>query len=411
MLNSSGHDARCVARAEFHRVQLSGTRTLLALATLALTLVLAGCASAPQSNQSARLLQDDLFVDSKQIIDVGAVFRVSEAMTRYLDGDAAREMRKKGAVQGLYDALYSKHELRLDYDAAETRTASEAFDARSGNCLSLVIMTAAIAKALELNVYFQSVAVDENWLRRDDLYFYSGHVNVTLGRKRPNVRFGYESSNLLTIDFTPLSSDGDLKVRPISEATVLAMYMNNRAAEMLAAGKTRQAYWWVREAILQDAEFLPSYNTLAIVYRRSGYAMHAEAPLRHVLDRDSSNVPALSNTVLVLRDLGKHGESETAAANLKRIVPFEPYHFFRQAQLAMKEKNFRAARDLFAREVNRQPFNHEFHFALAMSHFALGETEKAIRHLSIAGDTSITRQQQGIYAAKLERLRAVSRTQ
>ncbi|TAF98981.1 MAG: hypothetical protein EAZ43_16675 [Betaproteobacteria bacterium] len=411
MLNSLVQTARGVARAEFLCANRGRARVILAVAAVAISAILSGCATAPLSNQPASLLRDELFVDSKQTIDVGAVFRMNDAMRNYLDGDVAQEMRKKGAVQGLYDALYSKHELKLDYDAAETRTASEAFDARSGNCLSLVIMTAAIAKALELNVYFQSVAVDENWLRKDDLYFYSGHVNVTIGRKRPTVRFGYESGHLLTIDFTPLSSDGDLKVRPITEATVLAMYMNNRAAEMLAVGKTRQAYWWVREAILQDAAFLPSYNTLAIVYRRSGYAMHAEAPLRHVLERDSANVPALSNTVLVLRDLGKHSESETASANLKRIVPFEPYHFFRQAQLAMKEKNFRTARDLFAREVNRQPFNHEFHFALAMAHFALGETEKAIRHLSIAGETSVTRQQQGIYAAKLERLRTASRTQ
>ena len=50
-----------------------------------------------------------------------------------------------------------------------TRNAAEAFDARSGNCLSLVIMTAAFAKELGLPVRYQNVFVDEAWSRSGDL--------------------------------------------------------------------------------------------------------------------------------------------------------------------------------------------------------------------------------------------------
>ncbi len=58
----------------------------------------------------------------------------------------------------------------------------EAFQARTGNCLSLVIMTAAFAKEVGLPVRFQSVYVPETWSRSGNLYFSSGHVNLASAR-------------------------------------------------------------------------------------------------------------------------------------------------------------------------------------------------------------------------------------
>jgi transglutaminase-like putative cysteine protease len=51
----------------------------------------------------------------------------------------------------------------LEYDAEETLNASEAFDRKSGNCLSLVLMTAAMARELGLDVRFQNVRMDDSW--------------------------------------------------------------------------------------------------------------------------------------------------------------------------------------------------------------------------------------------------------
>ena len=68
----------------------------------------------------------------------------------------------------LLEALYTQGELRLEYDARRTRTAAEAFDARMGNCLSLVIMTAAFATEMQLQVRFQDVLgiVFDSWDER-----------------------------------------------------------------------------------------------------------------------------------------------------------------------------------------------------------------------------------------------------
>jgi transglutaminase-like putative cysteine protease len=109
-------------------------------------------------------------------------------MKRFVRTEVSTDFNSRGYQQGFIDALYTKGKLKLEYESAVTRNAAEAFDARAGNCLSLVIMTAALAKELGFPVRYQRVYVDDTWGRSGDFYF-SGHVNLSLGGGR-STRFG-----------------------------------------------------------------------------------------------------------------------------------------------------------------------------------------------------------------------------
>jgi tetratricopeptide (TPR) repeat protein len=191
----------------------------------------------------------------------------------------------------------------------------------------------------------------------------------------------------------------------ISEATVVAMFMNNRAAEAMAQGRVDDAYWWARGAIAQDPGFLAAYNTLGVVYHRRGMHAEAERALAYVLDREADNTFALSNQVLVLQGLGRGAEAAAAAQRLAKLEPQPPFHYFDRGREAMKAGDYAAARELFAREVQRDAEYHEFHFWLAAAHFALGEVAPARKHMEIALRNSTTRGDRDLYAAKLDRIR------
>jgi len=149
------------------------TWTLLVLSAL-----LAACAStSAPPQQPERLFADDLFHAPAVKIDAADVFALTPDMAAYLEHDVARLVRTRGRQQGLYEALYTRGQLQLEYDAAKTRNAAEAFAARQGNCLSLVIMTAAFARELGMTVHFRSVMVDETWSRESGLYLVASHVN------------------------------------------------------------------------------------------------------------------------------------------------------------------------------------------------------------------------------------------
>ena len=368
-------------------------------------LLVFGCATAPVPD-SASVLHDEFFVPAPAKFDPQSLFQVSDAMRRYLSVDIASNLAEKGPMRGLYEALYSDRELKLEYDTVKTRTASETFLARSGNCLSLVIMTAAFAKELGLKVYFQGVATEENWLRRDNFYFLAGHVNVTIGRVRNMVLAGNGAGKFLTIDFEPLVADVAQRTWQIKESTIVAMYMNNRAAETLAEGNIKAAYWWAREAVVYDVNFVPAQINLAVIYRRAGHAELARATLESVLSRDPDNVPALSNLIPLLSELNRTEELALATERLKRLREYEPYHFFKLGVAALRAKNYALARDMFKKETRAQPNNSEFQFNLALAYAGLGDRETAKQHLAIAVESSSTLKEQGIYAAKLSRLQA-----
>ena len=294
--------------------------------------------------------------------------------------------------------------MRLAYDAELTRNAAEAFESRAGNCLSLVLMTAAFAKHLEVPVSYQQVRIDEEYSRSGELYFVNGHVNIVLGRH--GTPFKGVDAQWLTIDFLPQLDLRGQRTAPLEEHTLVAMYLNNRAAEALAGGRTEQAYSWARAAVQRDPQFLAAANTLAVIYQRAGHAEAAERALRYVLEREPQSTSALSNLVRLLRNEGRHDEARIAADRLAALEPYPPFWFFERGREALARGDAPQARDLLLRELRRQPQQHEVHFLLAQVYAALGEAKPAARHLVLAAENSPTRQTHALYAGKLERLRA-----
>src|SRR6266480_3525229 len=373
-----------------------------------LCIVLAACSHAPVAPPPAQLFSDHLFAAPSERVSADDVFALSDEMKRYLETEMAGRLLNKGLQKGLIDALYSQNQLRLEYDAAITRNAAQAFEARSGNCLSLVIMTAAFAKALGLSVEYHSAFVEPSWSRVGGMYFLSRHVNLTLGGKWIGARSAYATGELLTIDFLPAQELRGLRTWVIPEQTVLAMYMNNRAAEALARGQLNDAYWWGRAAIGQDPAFLSAYNTLGVIYLRHGDWPQAERVLGYILEREPASAQALSNLALALERQGRLAESGVLYRKLARIEPYPAFHFFERGLAAMRLGDFKTARDQFAREVDRDPYYHEFQFWLGVANLRLGNIAEARKHLGLAVENSPTRGDRDLYTAKLEHIRSQS---
>ena len=96
---------------------------------------MAACTTAPQVLRPDHLFNDQLFPAPTVRINADDVFALSEEMKHYLHTDIAKQLKSRGRQYGLFDALYSKGQLKLEYDAELTRNAAETFAARSGNCL------------------------------------------------------------------------------------------------------------------------------------------------------------------------------------------------------------------------------------------------------------------------------------
>jgi Tfp pilus assembly protein PilF len=376
---------------------------------IALAALLGACATPrPADPPVDPLLHDGYFAPSHEHIDAASVFALSDAMRRYADSEliGASSRRAGDPRHALLDALYTHGHLQLRYDAGGTRTAAQAFDARAGNCLSLVIMTAAFAKYLGLPVSYQRVQTPASYSLSGELVFASGHVNLVLGStRRPELR-SWPPVDEMTVDFLPPTELGTQRTERLDERTIVAMYFNNRAGEALADGHLADSYAWARAAVLQDPSFGAAANTLAVVYLQAGHPAAAEVALRFALAREPANASALSNLVTALQRQNREAEAQAVVAQLARIQPVAPFHYFELGRQAMASGDYRRASALFARELQQQPDQPEVHFWAALADWRLGDNTAASEHLRRARDFSLTPAAHDLFAAKLARLRA-----
>lgn len=380
---------------------------------LLLSAALAGCASVPPSvSPPPSLFADTSFAPPSEPVSAEALFTLSPAMRAYLDSPSFNQLlRTKGSRHGLIEALYSKTDLKLEYESTKTRTAAETYAARSGNCLSLVIMTAAFAKELGMPVHYRSVEAESAWNRSGKLYLASNHINIALGSRLADAHFtGYDPNRVLVVDFLPSEEAAKMRSRNLAEEDIVALYMNNRAAEALVQERLDDAYWWAKAAVSARPGVATPLNTLGVVYQRHGDLPLAEKAFRAALEREPENVAVMRNLEPVLHALGRPLEAQALAKQIASIEPYPPYHYFDKGMTALTAGDYDGAKALFEREVRRAPYNDEFRFWLGVAHLRLGHLSDAREHIAQAVNYSTSKNMRDVYSAKLAHLRTLVQT-
>lgn len=372
---------------------------------LLVTLVFFGGCAARQKVAPPDLFDDTSFGAPSARVNANEILAISEPMKKYVREVMAPRLKWQTAHAALIDVLSDRSQLQLTYDAETTRSASEAFEARAGNCMSLVLMTAAFARELGAPFRILSVEVDENWGHEGELLMFAGHVNIRLGPGALTNHHGDLTGESVLVDFLPSADLRRQKSVPIDEATVVGMFMNNKAVEALADGKIDDAYAWAREAIRRQPQLVDAYNTLGVIHQRHGHPDRAEAAFRFAAELAPSNAHALRNLAALLKE--RHREKEAAAViqQLERLerTPFAEYVL---GQRAVREGDLDRARGHFERALRNGGDAHELHFALAQVLAKQGDLSGAAKQLELAQQSSGTSGLQALYQRKLERLRA-----
>ncbi len=378
------------------------------LAVMATALLAAGCAGvALPAAPPAELLPDDAFAPVAVDTDPAQATALSPAMRAFLHDEIEPMARMHGAREAMLFALFRTHRLRLDYDAAFTRSAAQAFEARAGNCLSLTLMTGVMAETLGLNVTYQQVDSGDAWSRSGDFLAYSGHVNLVLDGGSTRTA-GARWEQRMTIDFLSPQDAATHRAWAISRATVVGMFLNNRAAEALVAGRPAEAYAWVRSALRTAPQLVPAWNTLALLHRQRGAPALAVRALMQAQAADPENTAVLANLVMALDADGRSAEAAAWRVPLQRLERVAPFAWFERGREAMAQGRWQAAADAFARELARDPDQHELHAWAARAAAELGDAAAVRRHLDRARELGPTREAQALYAAKLDRLNAAT---
>lgn len=370
-------------------------------ALIALLTTLGGCAQlAPPPDWDPIL--SGVALEAQTEPDPAALFAISPAMAQFVRQELRQAARRDGPMLGLFRALSEGGHLRIDYDASRTRTAAETFEARAGNCLSLVLMTATMARELGLAVRYQLVEVPDIWTRSEQFTLLNGHVNLSLGEAAGGR--GWQEMGHYTIDFQPVEDPRLARVRVIGEHTVVAMFFNNRAVELMEQGAWSEAYATLRAALRADPRHSNSINTLGVLLRRVGDLPRAEQLLLGLLKQEPYNRHAASNLALLWRQQGRTAE----ALALERELPPAPFADFERGLALAATAQWPAALAAFERQLRLSPDFHGLHFQLARAHLQLGHLREARQHLEEASEQAPTGALRSRYQSKVRALRRAS---
>jgi Flp pilus assembly protein TadD len=377
-------------------------RPLTALVFLVITLC--ACASRPGSLGDVIVTPDQLLSGRSLGLEHAApasaagerdVLALTPEMQEFLDSHVNRGATGNIRLHQLVAAVIDSGTFGLEYDDV-TRTASETFRLRTGNCLSFSNMFLAMARNVGLDAQYQEVDVPPDWTLDKETFVLSRHINI-------HVNLGVAGTRVVDFNIGDFRTSYDM--RKISDARALAHYYNNIGVESMQAGDTAAAFYFFRKAIAEhDRLFSPAWTNLGILYGRNGLLAYAEAAHHQALKVGKSDLVALSN---LARLYERRGDPERAAACRKKVMHHRmhnPYYRYNLARDALAAGDWRTAIGHLKFAMRKRPKEDRFCFQLGRAYLLKGDENAAQRWFARARELAATNAQKQRYSGKIEAL-------
>ncbi|MGA7617626.1 MAG: tetratricopeptide repeat protein [Thermoanaerobaculia bacterium] len=328
------------------------------------------------------------------------VLAVTPEMRVFLDSHVDRRAAEAPRLRQLVWAIIDSGTFGVRYDD-KTRTASETFRVREGNCLSFSTMFIAMARYEGLDVQYQEVDIPPDWTMSRDTFVLNQHVNVF-------VDLGSDGRRV--VDFNMSDFRSTYPMRRISDQRAIAHYYNNIGVERMQAGDVATALYCFRKAVTSSGErYSPAWTNLGTLYLRYGDRAYAEAAYLQAIQVNSSDLVAMSDLAR-LYDL--MGDLDRAAALQKRVVDHRqqnPYYRYELARRAYVEGEYDQAIRHLRFAIRKHPREDRFDFMMALCYFQKGDVTTAQRWMTRAEEVAATPNLKIHYSSKIDLLMRQSR--
>lgn len=266
------------------------------------------------------------------------ILTLPEGAKRFLNKiKMTAEQNQTTSLDELINALFAEQQLGLSYYSDANSTVAETFANREANCLSLTLMTYAMARGLGLDASLQDVEIPEYWSRKQGFSLLNGHVNVLITDNRDLF------SKPRVVDFDARMQGQNFKAHTISVNRALSMYYNNKAALALVNGDFAVAFRYLSEALSQDDGFTAAWINLGVLYRFANHYDYAEEAYQKVIEIAPQNLTARENMAILYRLTGRDQEAVKLARDVHRLRVANPYYHLIKGDEAFEEGDIKLA--------------------------------------------------------------------
>lgn len=369
---------------------------------------LCACQSSQRTAQSIDVqasLHDDEFSNYQRypIESHQQVFSLSEQAKDFVRKSVSGIKDPSAKMESLVRSIFDYSELDLLYFGSANTSASETFAKRAANCLSMSIMTFAMAKEAGFVAKFQNVMIPEYWTRRDGYSLLNGHINIVLSPpERSGVIKLFDTD--YEVDFDPQNARKHFPKRFINTHHVMAMFYNNKGADALVNKEYDKAYAYFRAGLLIYPEFDSTWVNLGVLYRTKGLMKPAEKSYLNAIALDQENLTAWENLAFLYQATDNKKQSREILAMVNQRRNDNPYYHFILGEQALDRGRWQLALSHYREALKLDKSKHEIYFGLAKAYYEIGDVSRSQSYLKIAQRKSHNRHDQQRYQGKLNLL-------
>ncbi|MGE0624750.1 MAG: tetratricopeptide repeat protein [Pseudomonadales bacterium] len=308
--------------------------------------------------------------DTLPELDILAASDEMQAFVAAVVGDTRMpNVKFRRLLKGLADHGY----FNQSYVADITRTASDTFARKSGNCLSYTNLFIALARGAGLEARYQMVDVPPSWDADAGYIIRYTHINVVMRGFGFDPIYGRETS----VDFNDVLPEPDYPRREISDREAAALFYANRSISLLRSGDSREAFVHLKKAIELDPDNANLWINLGAFYAKQEAYPQALGAYRIALHEDPGNRGAVSGLGRAHYLLGNLEEAERYEARARRYRDGNPYYHYAIAQVEYERAHYDQALEAINAAIGLKYRNGRFHFLKGLTEYKLGDLDEA----------------------------------
>jgi len=283
----------------------------------------------------------------------------------------------------------------------KTYTASQALALGKGNCMSLAVLTVALAQLVDLEFDFREVNTMPMFEKHGNLLLSSTHVQTRLFDPSyippPQQTLIFRPG--IVIDYFP--SEANIKSRYLAFQEFISMYYQNIAADALIVGDLNLAYINAEAAYEYDNRSIRAHNLLALVHKRKGDFDTAETIYANVIKVEKESLSLINNYIVLLESQQRLDEANALREKMATLDDKNPYSWLEQAYVFDKQGRHYQAIKHYKKAINMAPYIASAYLGLYKSQMAIGHLGQAKRTLELGLEWAYAQSERQMFKYKM----------